>query len=54
MATTTQLRAVDDFDTNANSDRKQIYNGGDLTFNARLPGGGTVFGGFTMRADACA
>ncbi len=30
------------------SDRKQIYNGGDITFNARLPRGGTLFGGFTM------
>ncbi len=48
VATTAQLRAVNDFDTNAGSDRKQIYNGGDLTFNARIPGGGTLFGGFTM------
>ena len=30
------------------SDRKQTYNGGDITFNARLPRGGTLFGGFTM------
>jgi hypothetical protein len=43
-----KLTAVQDFDTNASSDRKQIYNGGDFTFNARLPGGGTAFGGFTM------
>jgi hypothetical protein len=48
VATAAQLRAVSDFDTNANSDRKQIYNGGDITFNARIPGGGTLFGGFTM------
>ena len=48
VATTTQLRAVNDFDTNATSDRKQIYNGGDITFNVRIPGGGTLFGGYTM------
>ena len=41
-------RQVNDFDTNAGSDRKQTYNGGDITFNARLPRGGTLFGGFTM------
>jgi hypothetical protein len=41
------LRNVQDFDTNAGSDRKQTYNGFDLTFNARLPRGGTLFGGFT-------
>ena len=46
--TAAQLRAVQDFDTNASSDRKQTYNGGDITFNARLPRGGTLFGGFTM------
>ena len=43
-----QLARVHDFDTNAGSDRKQTYNGGDITFNARLPRGGTLFGGFTM------
>jgi hypothetical protein len=48
VATAAQLAAVQDFDTNASSDRKQTYNGGDITFNARLPRGGTVFGGFTM------
>ena len=48
VATAAQLRLVNDFDTNAGSDRKQIYNGGDLTFNVRIPGGGTLFGGFTM------
>ncbi len=47
VATTAQLRAVNDFDTNAGSGRKQTYNGGDITFNARIPGGGTIFGGFT-------
>ncbi len=48
VATTAKLQQVQDFDTNASSDRKQTYNGGDLTFNARLPRGGTLFGGFTM------
>jgi hypothetical protein len=37
---------VDNVDTNAGSDRKQIYSGFDLTFNARLPGGASAFGGF--------
>jgi hypothetical protein len=37
---------VDNFDTNAGSDRTQIYSGFDFTFNARLPGGATAFGGF--------
>ncbi|MGD9906639.1 MAG: carboxypeptidase regulatory-like domain-containing protein [Vicinamibacterales bacterium] len=48
VATAAQLAQVQDFDTNAGSGRKQIYNGGDITFNARLPRGGTLFGGFTM------
>jgi hypothetical protein len=48
LRTAELVRAVQDFDTNAGSDRKQIYNGGDVTFNARLPRGGTLFGGFTM------
>ncbi len=48
VATTAQLARVDELDTNAGSDRKQTYSGFDLTFNARLPRGGTLFGGFTM------
>jgi hypothetical protein len=48
VQTSAQLARVQDFDTNASSDRKQIYNGGDITFNARLPRGGTLFGGFTI------
>lgn len=47
VATAAPLARVQDFDTNA-TDRTQVYNGGDLTFNARLPRGGTLFGGFTM------
>jgi hypothetical protein len=40
-----KLRLVDTLDTNAGPGRKQIYNGVDLTLNARLPGGATFFGG---------
>jgi hypothetical protein len=39
------LRLVDTLDTNAGSGRKQIYNGVDVTVNARLTGGVTIFGG---------
>lgn len=48
--TAAQLAQVNDFDTNATGDnsRRQVYQGADLTYNARLPGGGTLFGGFTM------
>jgi hypothetical protein len=38
---------VDNFDTNATGGFEQVYNGFDVTFNARLPRGGTAFGGFT-------
>ncbi|MGE0462642.1 MAG: carboxypeptidase regulatory-like domain-containing protein [Vicinamibacterales bacterium] len=38
---------VDNFDTNATDGFEQVYNGFDVTFNARLPRGGTMFGGFT-------
>jgi hypothetical protein len=41
-----KLPAVDRLDTNAGSGRKQIYSGVDFTFNARLPGGSTFFGGW--------
>lgn len=44
--TPAKLRSIDTLDTNAGSGRKQIYNGIDLTFSARLPGGATAFGGF--------
>jgi hypothetical protein len=55
VATTAQLARVQDFDTNS-SDRRQVYTGFDLTFNARLPRGGTLFGGFTTERtlrDTC-
>jgi len=38
---------VDNFDTNATDGFEQVYNGFDITFNARIPGGGSMFGGFT-------
>ncbi len=38
---------VDNFDTNADDGFEQVYNGFDVTFNARLPRGGSMFGGFT-------
>jgi hypothetical protein len=38
---------VDNFDTNATDGFEQVYNGFDVTFNARLPRGGSMFGGFT-------
>ncbi len=38
---------VDNFDTNATEGFEQVYNGFDVTFNARLPRGGAAFGGFT-------
>jgi hypothetical protein len=42
-----KVSAVDNLDTNAGSDRQQIYTGFDFTVSARLVGGGTLFGGFT-------
>lgn len=42
---------VDDFDTNAGSGRTHIYQGLDLTTNARLPRGGTIFGGFILERN---
>ena len=42
---------VDQLDTNAGSERKHVYNAFDLNVNARLPGGGTVFGGFVSERN---
>ncbi|MEZ5287542.1 MAG: TonB-dependent receptor [Vicinamibacterales bacterium] len=42
-----KVSQVDNFDTNATSGFEQVYNGFDFTFNARLPRGGSMFGGFT-------
>jgi hypothetical protein len=40
-----KLNLTQRVDTNASSDRKQIFNGFELAMNARLQGGVTVFGG---------
>jgi len=42
---------VDQVDTNAGSERTHVYNAFDLNVNARLPGGGTVFGGFVSERN---
>jgi len=42
---------VDNFDTNAGADRTHVYSGVDVNFNARLPRGGTVFGGFVTERN---
>ena len=42
---------VDDFDTNAGKGRSHVYTGYDLTMNARLPRGGTVFGGLVTERN---
>ncbi len=47
------LTRVQNFDTNADPDggRKHVYTGFDLNLNARLPGGGAVFGGFVTERN---
>jgi hypothetical protein len=42
---------VDNFDTNAGSDRKHVYNAYDVNINARLPGGAMIFGGFVTEQN---
>jgi hypothetical protein len=42
---------LDQVDTNAGSERKHVYNAFDLNVNARLPRGGTVFGGFVTERN---
>ncbi len=42
---------VDNFDTNAGDERKHVYTGFDLTLQARLPGGGTLFGGYVTEKN---
>jgi Carboxypeptidase regulatory-like domain len=42
---------VDNFDTNAGEGRTHVYNAFDLNMNARLPGGGTVFGGYVAERN---
>jgi hypothetical protein len=42
---------VDNFDTNAGDERKHIYTGFDLNVQARLPRGGTLFGGYVTERN---
>jgi hypothetical protein len=42
---------VDNFDTNAGDERRHVYTGVDLTLQARLPGGGTLFGGYVTERN---
>jgi len=42
---------VDNFDTNAGEGRTHVYNAFDMNMNARLPGGGTVFGGYVAERN---
>jgi hypothetical protein len=45
------ISRVDNFDTNAGDERKHIYTGYDVNLQARLPGGGTLFGGFVTERN---
>ncbi len=40
-----KVRSVDEVDTTATSARRQLFTGYEFTFNARFPGGATLFGG---------
>lgn len=42
---------VDNFDTNAGSERTHVYTGYDLTVQARLPRGGSLFGGLVSERN---
>jgi hypothetical protein len=42
-----KVALIENFDTNATDGFEQTYNGFDVTFNARLPRGGSMFGGVT-------
>lgn len=44
-------RLVDNFDTNAGSERTHVYTGYDLTVQARLPRGGSLFGGLVTERN---
>lgn len=45
------ITRIDNFDTNAGSGRRHIYNAYDVNVNARLPRGGMVFGGFVTERN---
>ncbi len=42
---------VDNYDTNAGSERQHVYMGYDLTLQARLPRGGSLFGGLVTERN---
>jgi hypothetical protein len=42
---------VDNLDTNAGDERKHVYTGYDVNVTARLPKGGTLFGGFVTERN---
>ncbi len=48
---TAALSRVDNLDTNAGEGRKHHYNAFDINMNARLPNGGTVFGGLVTERN---
>jgi hypothetical protein len=43
-----KVTQIEELDTTASSDRKQTFTGYELTFNSRLPGGATLFGGASI------
>ena len=43
-----KVTQVDEVDTTATSQRKQLFTGYEFTFNARLPGGSNLFGGTSI------
>src|SRR5688572_28340344 len=47
----TAISRIDNFDTNAGDERKPVYTGVDLNLQARLPGGGTLFGGYVTERN---
>jgi hypothetical protein len=49
--TSAAISRIDNFDTNAGEDRKHVYTGFDVNLQARLPGGGTLFGGFVTERN---
>ena len=42
---------VDNFDTNAGAERSHVYTGYDVNVTAKVPGGGTLFGGFVTERN---
>jgi Carboxypeptidase regulatory-like domain/TonB-dependent Receptor Plug Domain len=48
--TSAALSRVENFDTNSN-DRSHVYDAYDVTINARLPGGASLFGGYVTERN---